>query len=275
MDRIIDVHVHFRPSEGGDEYLLDAMDRAGVEKAVVLAVPDHERYRAKTLDGTNDVVEALVRRHPERLMAGIYIDPRTIMDAQTAVRRARDKGFSIVKAWPAHGFAPDDQKIYPVWEVMNELKMAILFHSGILGTAKDPRGDVPIRAVRAASFNSKYGQPILLDQPARLFPDLQFIIAHAAYPWTLEALEVSFAHPNVWIDLSCPLGFEGINLIEKIQMTRIPWNKMLWASDTCGGDGMCRYVSKWQEILNRPFFSAHRSAIFFDNAATLMRKICA
>ena len=67
--------------------------------------------------------------------------------------------------------------IYPVWEVVNELKMAVIFHSGSLGISFN----LPLDARRAAGFNAKFGQPFLLDQPERCFPDIRFIIAHGGY----------------------------------------------------------------------------------------------
>ena len=132
---------------------------------------------------------------------------------------------------------------------------------------------MPLEVIRNVSFNSKYGQPVYLDQPAGIFPDIQFIMAHAAYPWTLEALSLATAHPNVYIDFSCPSGFEGYNLIRKIQPTQIPWNKFLWGSDSSGNGGYM--YEKWLSLAKKLPLKQHAEDFFYNNAKTLLGKITA
>jgi hypothetical protein len=44
--------------------------------------------------------------------------------------------------------------------------------------------------------------PMLLEDVAMAFPDMQIIIAHPSWPWQDEALSLALHKPNVWIDLS-------------------------------------------------------------------------
>jgi len=267
--KFIDFHIHYMPNFVSGDEILRKMDVAGIEKSVVLAIPDHPRYSGMGHTGTNEEVEQLVRLHPDRLVGGVYIDPRATMNAQTTARKYRDKGFPLVKIWPGHGFYMDDPQIYPVWETVNELEMGVLFHSGLLGARSK---ELPLDVIRSASFNSKYGQPIYLDQPARLFPDIQFIIAHSAYPWTLEALELARTHPNVFIDFSCPSGFEGYNLIRRIQPGHVPWHKFLWGSDSAGG-GYAEATEQWLELAETSPLKEHAEDFFHNNAEALLGKI--
>ncbi|MBT7161317.1 MAG: amidohydrolase family protein [Victivallales bacterium] len=268
--KIIDFHAHYLPETLGRDEILLRMDAAGIEKSVMLACPDHPRYADSGLTGTNERIVELVGSHPDRFVGGVYIDPRNGMEAQTRARRYRDLGFPLAKMWPAHGFSPDDPAIYPVWEVLNELRMGVLFHSGPLGSGHNKKPPTPLPVIRSAGFNSKFGQPVLIDQPARFFPDIQFIIAHAAYPWTLEALEESYLHRNIHIDFSCPLGFEGINLMERLQPGRIAWDRVLFGTDSAGG-GYEKDTKRWLEIAQRPFLAPHAAAFFHDNAAALLK----
>ncbi len=269
--KIIDCHVHYLPEALNAPEILKAMDKAGVEKAFMLATPNHSRYVDCGLSGDNEKVAELVKAHPDRFVGGVYIDPRNVMEAQTTARKYRDMGFPVIKMWPAHGFLPDDPMIYPVWEVVNELKMAVLFHSGILGCGHNRKPPMELSTIRSAAFNSKFGQPIYLDQPARFFPDIQFIIAHCAYPWTLEALDVSFMHKNVYIDFSCPLGYEGYNLIDRLKPSRIAWDRMLFGSDTAGNAE--NDIERWKKLMDEPLFKDHKEAFFYDNAKSLLDKI--
>ena len=44
--------------------------------------------------------------------------------------------------------------------------------------------------------------PMLLEDVAIDFPDMQIVIAHPSWPWQDEALSLALHKPNVWIDLS-------------------------------------------------------------------------
>jgi predicted TIM-barrel fold metal-dependent hydrolase len=44
--------------------------------------------------------------------------------------------------------------------------------------------------------------PMLLEDVAIDFPDMQIVVAHPSWPWQDEALSLALHKPNVWIDLS-------------------------------------------------------------------------
>ena len=44
--------------------------------------------------------------------------------------------------------------------------------------------------------------PMLLEDVAIAFPDMQIVIAHPSWPWQDEALSLAMHKPNIWIDLS-------------------------------------------------------------------------
>jgi len=279
-ERVVDVHLHYMPGTVEEDEILRNMDAAGVEAAVVLAVPDHERYRIKRLTGTNERVAELVRRHPKRFVGAVYINPLDNLEAQTTLRRYRDLGFPMAKAWPAHGFSPDDPRVYPVWDTLNELKMGILFHmGGTLGTL--PEG--PLATVRRSAFNVKHGHPSMLDQPARFFPDVPFVVGHAAFPWTLEALLLACVHPNVHIEFSCPLGFEAYNLVQRLDPCRhmrggFPFSKVLFGSDSAGRPGEGENppwagLPAWTRLAQEPPLQGHAEDFFHANARRLLRTV--
>lgn len=264
--KIIDTHIHYHQESIPGKTIIENMDASNVEKSIVLPTPDHPRYTLMGMTGNNAEVRKVCREFPDRLIPALYVEPRNIMEAQTAIRRFYDSGGRILKMWPGHGFSPDDPMIYPVWEVVNELKMIVIFHSGSLGS----RPHLPQEVRRSTGFNAKFGQPFLLDQPGRYFSDIHFIIAHGGYPWTLEALEMAFMFENIYIDFSCALGLEAANLINRLRPGRIPWEKFFFASDTAGTPK--RYIDQWQEIMKEPFFAPHAEAFFHGNAERLLAK---
>jgi len=72
--------------------------------------------------------------------------------------------------------------------------MPAIFHTGHSGIGTGMRAGGGIRL--------KYGQPMLLDDVAVDFPDMNIILAHPSWPWTDEALSMALHKPNVFIDLS-------------------------------------------------------------------------
>jgi predicted TIM-barrel fold metal-dependent hydrolase len=83
---------------------------------------------------------------------------------------------------------------YPLYEVLQELDVVALFHSGQTGIGAGVRGGGGIRL--------KYSNPMALDDVAADFPDLRIVIAHPSFPWQDEALAVATHKPLVHIDLS-------------------------------------------------------------------------
>jgi predicted TIM-barrel fold metal-dependent hydrolase len=47
-----------------------------------------------------------------------------------------------------------------------------------------------------------HARPILIDEIARLFPNLKIVIAHIGHPWIEETVAVIRKHPNVYADIS-------------------------------------------------------------------------
>ena len=263
----IDFHIHYMPNSVDASQILKTMAQLNIVKSVILATPDHRRYTDMRLTGNNEKVLELSKTYPDKFIPACYIEPRNIMEAQTQIRRFYDQGVRLLKMWPGHGFSPDDPMIYPVWEVINKLKMGVILHSGSLGV----RTHLPLELRRSTGFNAKFGQPFLLDQPARYFPDIKFIIAHGAYPWTLEALEMAFMFDNIYIDFSCNLGYEAYNLINKLRPNRIPWSKLLFGSDTAGLPQS--FVERWTELMKEPFFAPHAKGFFSSNAEKLLKNL--
>jgi len=149
----------------------------------------------------------------------------------------------------------------------NDLKMGVILHMGMLGV----RPQLGAKVNRMAGLNAKFGHPVLLDQPARMFPDITFIIAHTAYPWTLEALEMSFMFEQIYIDFSCDLGYEAYNLIDRLHPGRLPWSRFLFASDTAGNAGP--FVERWSGLMKEPFFAPYADDFFYHNGRKLLERL--
>ena len=173
--------------------------------AFVVFTVDHEGGMGLANFGTNEEVAELAAEHADVAIPFASVDPaRGHWGVREARRLIRDYGVKGFKFHPIiQGFAPNDPKVYPLYEVLAEAGVPALFHTGQTGIgAGEPGG----RGLRL-----KYADPMLLDDVAADFPDLQIVMAHPAVPWQDEQLSVATHKPNVWIDLSgwSPKYFEA------------------------------------------------------------------
>jgi uncharacterized protein len=92
------------------------------------------------------------------------------------------------------GFEPADKMAWPIYEVINEHKLPAIFHSGHSGIGSGMRCGGGLRLQNS--------RPMLLEDVAIAFPDMQIVIAHPSWPWQDEAISLAMHKPNIWIDLS-------------------------------------------------------------------------
>lgn len=213
--RAIDVHVHPSTHEMTESWghLKEATERyfrTEVAERTVDAMADEFRaddvlavllaWDAETATGlppvTNDFVASCVERHPDAFLGFASVDPWKGAAAVEELHRAvTDLGLRGLKLHPpAQRFAPNDERVYPLWQAASDLGIPVLVHTGTtgLGAGLPGGGGVKLR----------FAEPMLLDDVAADFPDLTIIGAHPSYPWQDQMLAIATQKANVWLDLS-------------------------------------------------------------------------
>jgi uncharacterized protein len=213
----LDVHVHAERNEGEEqdpvtgeilaaaaEYFgghppqPTAAEVAGYYRernmaAVIFNVDDEAGLGRRRL-GNDEVLEA-ARENPDVLIPFGSVDPHK---GKLGVREARELVERGVRGFKFHpntqAFWPNDRAWYPLYEVIAEAGLIALFHSGTTGIGAGMPGGGGVRL--------KYSNPMLVDDVAADFPELDIILAHPSFPWQEEALAVAVHKPNVYIDLS-------------------------------------------------------------------------
>jgi predicted TIM-barrel fold metal-dependent hydrolase len=143
----------------------------------------------------NEEVLEAAAANSDIMIAFGSVDPHKGKMGLREVKRLIDAKVGGFKFHPTcQGFFPDDRMAYPYYELMNEAKLPVIFHSGHSGMGSGLRGGGGLRL--------KYSNPMHLDDVAADFPDMTIIIAHPSWPWQDEALSVALHKPNVYIDLS-------------------------------------------------------------------------
>jgi predicted TIM-barrel fold metal-dependent hydrolase len=241
----IDVHTHAernkdRPQDAVTEEVLEAAARyfgGSPSQPTAQEVADYYRERRMaavifTVDdeagmgrprlGNDEVLQA-ARANPDVLIPFASVDPHK---GKLAVREAREMVEAGARGFKFHpntqAFWPNDRAWYPLYEVIAEAGLIALFHSGTTGIGAGMPGGGGVRL--------KYSNPMVVDDVAADFPELDVILAHPSFPWQDEALAIATHKPNVYIDLSgwSPKYFPE-NLVR--YTNTLLQDKMLFGSD--------------------------------------------
>ena len=200
--------------EQADRWLAE-LDRYGIDRI------------AFATGGGNDTLARVVARHPERFVGFAHHNPFA-PDAAAAMRRAVQqlglRGLEIIA--PALERRIDDRELYPLWETVEAMRAPVLIHFGMLG------------AGGGTAWNGR-DNPGPLEQVARDFPTIQFVIPHFGIQHVTELLFLCWACENVNVDTSgsnqwvrwmpYPLTLEA--LIRKFYETIGP-DRILFGSDS-------------------------------------------
>ncbi len=111
--------------------LHQAMDKSGVERAVVLPIDSglHQKMPLSLTEKTDHHADE-VADYPN-VISFVGIDPRRGETGQKELERAvKEKGCRGWKMYPPNGFYPDDKEFDPYYELCVDLGIPILIHQG-------------------------------------------------------------------------------------------------------------------------------------------------
>jgi predicted TIM-barrel fold metal-dependent hydrolase len=144
---------------------------------------------------SNDEMLEAAARHPDVfipfVMLDVWREDAGVGEAQRLIA-AGARGFKFHP--PSGGYYANDQRLYPLYEVIAAAHLPALFHTGQTAVGQGSGAGGGIRL--------KFGNPIYLDDVAVDFPDMPIIMAHPSFPWQDEALAIAQHKRQVYIDLS-------------------------------------------------------------------------
>jgi len=170
---IIDAHLHCTGRETADD-VLQALDEAGIDHGVLLAPFLSDGYALDdpaSLRRANAHLARLVAGHRDRLTGLAVVNPSDAAAADD-LRAAIDAGLSGCKMVPS-GWYPYDERVQPTFALAAELRLPLLFHSGIFIDGRSGR------FCRPSYFEA-----------LRDHPGVRVTLAHLSWPWTDEAIAV-------------------------------------------------------------------------------------
>lgn len=158
--------------------LLLAMDRAGVEKCILST-------EAETPD---PYVLEFPKRHPDRFVLSVALDPTRGMKAVRALRRiVETEPVVLARIVPfIHNLPPNDRAYYPLYTTCIELDLPIAVNAGIPGPP----------------MPGACQHPIHFDDVCVYFPELKLVMAHGADPWWDVAIRLMLKYRNLYLQTS-------------------------------------------------------------------------
>jgi hypothetical protein len=230
---------------------------AGVE-AVLVALD------LETTTGTppcsNDYVRAMQQRHPGRIIHSWgAVDPfKGEIARQQATHAITELGMLGFHFHPIMGhFAVNDRRFYPLFEVINALKVPVMIDVGTTGMGAGMPGGLGAKI--------RHAHPACIDELAADFPDLTIIAAHPGWPWVDEMTAVALHKGNVFWEMSgwAPKYFPAqlkVDIRSRLQ------DKVMFGSDypSLPYD---RLLKEWREL---GYADAVMEKIFHGNAERIL-----
>ena len=239
---IIDAHVHLHPTEEvgkmvvemigmpyysygtPDDYLND-MKNAGIDKAVMVSFAPDNQIKNNNF-WTVAITKASKSKQAKYPMFIPFISVSPTMKGRTMIEELEHKykwGMKGLKIHPvAQRFAPDDERMFSVYEWLVKHDLPITAHSGINADGK-----------------STFGEPERWISVLEKFPDLNLILAHLGNGFWDQTIEIADKFKRVMFDTAIAISYidspttlddeEAIDLIRTIGSNRIlfgsdyPW----------------------------------------------------
>jgi predicted TIM-barrel fold metal-dependent hydrolase len=131
----------------------------------------------------------IVAHSPERFRIVANVNPHLHYPVEVELRRQLELGAVALKVHPVHGnFAPNDRELYPAYAMCQQRGVPVITHTG------------------PSSFpgaGARFGDPVLMDDVLRDFPELTVVLAHGGRGWSYHTAGfMALARENVWLDVA-------------------------------------------------------------------------
>lgn len=176
----------YDPERGmsADEFV-SKMDRHGIDQVFVPALKFGNPDGGMEIDVPHEMVAALSSQYPDRIKGMAGINPREGMDGVATLEEyVEDHGFVAALLEPYGWDRPiNHRQYYPFYAKCAELGVPVVMQVGH----------------SAMKMPSKLGKPLLLDDIALDFPELDIVGGHTGWPWSKELEALAWKHDNLYL----------------------------------------------------------------------------
>ncbi len=231
---------------------IDAMDYCGIDVSIHQIVDWGLVWGQEaplSVQELNKLSCELAMKHKGRLFSAIGVDPRRHNAVAILEKGVKEWGAICLKLMPANGFSPSDQCCYPLYQKCLELNIPVVIHTG--------EGDWAQYTMQS--------DPMLIEQAAKDFPDLEFVLAHAGgygleYNYAFKALTVARRSWNMTLEFAnwqfsvtpsekTKLKSKIPEFLDYLNIVRcaIGAHRIMWATDHLPGKDI-ESTKRWAEL---------------------------
>jgi predicted TIM-barrel fold metal-dependent hydrolase len=241
---IIDMHGHlgrysFTIPDRSNHSVVASMDRLGIAKILcshLLCMTRDVEY------GNAQILEAL-REFPNRILGYVAVSPFEPDVVGKNVAQWLSAGFTGLKLHNANGFSYADSAYLPAYELANERRLPVLYHTW--GNEKE---FAEIRQVTAT------------------FPEMPILLAHSGSANETGYIEIAKNFPNIYLELalsSVPLG-----LVDRL-VQAVGAGKIVWGSDV----NFINQAHQVGKVIGAAISDAEKTQILGGNARKILSEI--
>lgn len=212
----IDMHAHPPYDHERIEPMLEAAWRVGIQRIIVAALGFSGLIEYPSADEVvrgNQVAYDLVRRHPGKVFAYVYVNPNLPETMQILDDGLRQQGVVGIKLWES---CRDSRgrldPVFPVLELAGARGVPVLCHC-FYRTEKNLPGEL---------------SPNDIAFLAKRYPNTRLIMAHLGGKW-VQGVRAIKPYPNVWTDISGTRAYMGS---VEFAVKELGAERVLFGSDT-------------------------------------------
>ncbi|WP_435158254.1 amidohydrolase family protein [Haladaptatus sp. DFWS20] len=167
-----------------DEFI-ERMDRNGVDQVFIPALKFGDPNGGMQIDVPHEMVAEVTKQYPDRIRGMAGINPREGMDGVACLEEyVEDHDFVAGLLEPYGWDLPlNHRRYYPFYAKCAELGVPVVMQVGH----------------SAMKMPSKHGKPLLVDDLALDFPELDIVACHTGWPWSKELEALAWKHSNVYL----------------------------------------------------------------------------
>ncbi len=242
-----------------DEEIMELWKKEKAEKGIekiVFVTGGGNRHLSELIGNSEDII-GFAHNDPE--------EPDSPVKVKRAVEEYGLKGYKLLA--PNVKRPLNDESLFPLWEEIEKLEIPVLIHFGILGGG-------------AGVVGKKNCNPLMLEDIAKGFPNINFVIPHFGAGYMRELLLLGWACPNVYVDMSGSnqwIKWMPDELSKKTVLAKFiqcfGTEKIIYGTDSSylPRGYIVDYLKEWMRIFDEISLSeAEISSIMYDNAYKLI-----
>ncbi|MBN3036780.1 MAG: amidohydrolase [Bacteroidales bacterium] len=255
--RKIDAHEHVWEDGSNIDAQIDFADRLGIDKLAIsrpLTQTTPKDATPEAYKKANDTILNAMKRHPDRYIGMMYVNPLYGKESLEEIDRCIDLGMVGLKVY--YQVKINSPLFYPIIEKFIDLKMIILMHAhcGLgVGGQRTKYGNIQPNASIPEDFV----------EAAQRYPEAMLQYAHTGGGGDWEyACKTMKDYPNIYVDTS---GSNNAGHMIDYVLKYLGEDRMLF-----GTDGS--YYQGVGTILASNMNEAQKRKIFFENYNNILKK---